>query len=173
VSTVTDDAAAPLATWPEPRPVPSWLRPDGTPEQAVADLLRRHRSELAAAQAEAAAWRHRADALAEAVGLALSKKRAALRPEQFRSLAELLASQSIVLIERAGSPLTPEIEEVCDIVARTPADAAASPGAFVAEDFEPEIRFEGRLVHRARLCIAHPPAPPAAKPAPPSKGAPP
>ncbi|MDR1440922.1 MAG: hypothetical protein LBJ02_00765 [Bifidobacteriaceae bacterium] len=137
---------------PVPRALPSWLRKTGGPEQAVADLLRRHRTELASAQAQVANANQRTDALAAATALTVFKKRAALSPEEYRPLADLLTGQGIEVITYVAEPVDEVLEESADIVEWVPHDGGPDLGEHVSEAFEPEIRLDGRPVHRAKLC---------------------
>ncbi|MDR1426657.1 MAG: hypothetical protein LBJ08_02720 [Bifidobacteriaceae bacterium] len=151
-----DTTAAKL---PQPRPVPSWVRPGVAPDQAMADLLRRHRDEQAAAAAATEAAWARADALAAHVGMTLTRKQAAMSAAEFRVLGDLLEAEHIEVLNHVGEPLTPELEEFADIVEWVDDDGppdSIDPALeeWVAEAFEPEIRFEGRLVHRAVLSCA-------------------
>jgi hypothetical protein len=154
---VGQPAAAPQPRLPQPRPLPSWLRRAVDPPQAVAELLRRHQGELAAARADAAAGWDRADSLAAAVGLTLARKRAALGPADFRVLGDLLQAERIEVLTHVGEPLTPELDESADVVEWGDPASAPGPGDWVAEAYEPEIRFEGRLVRRAKLCCVRGP----------------
>ncbi len=133
----------------EPRPIPSWVKGQ-LPTQAMADLLRRQKLQLAAAQSQTAAAQREACDLAEAVGLALWKKRASADPAQFRTLHDALAASGVELIDHVGQPVAGELEEMADIIDWVDAGQGVAPG-MVAEAFEPEIRFNGRLAHRARL----------------------
>jgi hypothetical protein len=165
--------SAKLAT-PEPRPVPSWVKADADPAQEVAALLRRHRAELAAAHAETDAARSRTDALALAVAEVLAKKQRSLPKAEFRAFRDLLEAQRFELLTHAGKPLTPELEEALDIIEWQEAEAPAAlpgadpaagpvgPGDWVAEAFEPEIRFEGRLLRRAKVVCLRVEKPPQA-----------
>jgi hypothetical protein len=127
------------------------------PPQAVAELLRRHQAELAAARADAAAGWDRADSLAAAVGLTLARKRAALSPADFRVLGDLLQAEGIEVLTHVGEPLTAELDESADVVEWGDPASAPGPGDWVAEAYEPEIRFEGRLARRAKLCCVRGP----------------
>jgi hypothetical protein len=124
------------------------------PPQAVAELLRRHRAALEAAAAETARAQGRAESLAAAVGLALATKQAAMDPQEFRVLGDLLVDQGIEVITHVGEPLTAELEESADILSWEEDGSPLGPGDWVSEAFEPEIRFEGRLARRAKLICA-------------------
>ncbi len=133
----------------EPRPVPTWVKGQ-LPTQAMADLLRRHRQQLAEAQAQTAAAQRQACDLAEAVGLALWKKRATTDPAQWRTLFDALSANGVELIDHVGQPVAGDLEEMADIIDWVEEAEGVAPGA-VVEAFEPEIRLNGRLAHRARL----------------------
>jgi len=138
---------------PELREVPAWLRQGYQPNRAVADLLGRHKVALAAAEARAAEARRQAGELVEVFGLALYRKRGAAISSEFRTLFDALQAVGAELITHVGEPFDGYLEELSDVVDWVGSAEGISPGC-VAEAFEPEIRLNGRLVHRAKLiCV--------------------
>jgi len=139
------------------RELPDWLKKGQQPIQAVAKLLIRHRDALAAARKETEAARRRAEELAEVLGLALYRKHAAHNASEFRVLFDALRVAGIESITHVGEPFAGELEESADVMDWV--DAADGIGAgCVAEAFEPEIRIDGRLAHRAKLiCVKEAP----------------
>jgi hypothetical protein len=124
----------------------------------MADLLRRHRAELAEARTATVAAQARADALAAALALTVAKRIAAMPAADARLWTDLLTGQRIEIVSHVGETLTPELEAAVDIVTWVD-DAGPAPGEHVTEAFEPEVRVEGRTVHRAKLCCARALAP--------------
>ena len=143
---------------PQPRELPAWVQGQ-SPAHAMADQLRRHRQELAAAQDKAATAERRTRDLAEAVGLALWRKRQAPDSNQFRMLWQALAGAGVEFIDHVGEPVAGEVEQWAEILDWVDAADGIAPGC-VAEAIEPEIRLNGVVAHRAKL-LAVSEAPPA------------
>ena len=133
-------------TIPAARPVPSWVKGQ-LPTQAMADLLRRQKAEQSEADDQLARARRDSLQLAEAVGLALWKKRA---NTDLRLLWDALADAGVTFVDHVGEPLAGELEEWADVIDWVDAADGIEPGC-VAEAFEPEIRLRGALAHRAKL----------------------
>lgn len=134
---------------PQPRPLPPQLTTI-SPTQAVAGLMRRHASELAAERENTAAVAKQGGELAELVGLVCFRKRATPQAAEFRRLEEALVTHGVEMITHLGEPLTDKLAEMVDVIDWIPGADGIDPGC-VAEAFEPEIRWHGRLVHRARV----------------------
>lgn len=150
---------------PELREVPPWLKRDQQPTQAVADLLLRQKEDLAAAKREAEQVRKQAEEMARVFGLALYRKRGAPDTAPFRTLFDALQTLGIELVTHVGELFEGDLEELADVVEWIDPTEGIAPGS-VGEAFEPEIRFRGRLIHRAKLVCAldepaacEPPAP--------------
>lgn len=94
----------------------------------------------------------------ESVGLALYKKRGTSSWPQFRVLFEAFRDLGAEMITHVGEPLEGDLEELADVVEWIDAADGVAPGC-VAEAFEPEIRLDGEIVHRAKLvCVLPDPA---------------
>lgn len=143
---------------PDQRELPNWLKPS-SPTQAMAELMRRHRAALAHSRAETQAALDQSARLAVAIGLALYRKRSAANSSEFRTMEDALAAAGGLLITHAGEPFAGDLEELADVVEWVEAKPGISPGC-IADAFEPEIRLNGRLVHRAKLvCVLEDAAP--------------
>ncbi|MGB7962560.1 MAG: hypothetical protein WCF12_06310 [Propionicimonas sp.] len=119
----------------------------------MAELLRRQKVALSAAEARAAEALKQAGKIGEVFGLALYRKRGAANSSEFRTLFDALQTVGAELITHVGEPLDGHLEELADVVDWVGSAEGISPGC-VAEAFEPEIRLNGRLVHRAKLiCV--------------------
>ena len=93
--------------------------------------------------------RDEADSLARQLGLLVHKKRFVTDDPFVKSLRQLLRNQGIVLVTHEGEEVTEELEEEVDIVEwLPPGDEEAER---VVDALEPEIRRNGRLLHRAKL----------------------
>ena len=134
---------------PEPQPVPDWIT-GKLPAQAMADLLRRHKAELAQADQQLAQAQKRMDKMAARLGLAVWKKRGAANAQEFRLFWDVLEESGIELVDHVGRPVAGELEEMADIIDWVESADGIEPGC-VAEAFEPEILVDGRLAHRAKL----------------------
>lgn len=144
---------------PELREVPSWLERGQQPAQAVAGLLRRHRTVLAEANAETARARQQAGRVVEAVGLALYKKRGTPSWPELRVLFEAFRDVGAEFVTHVGEPFEGDLEELADVLEWLDSAEGIAPGC-VAEAFEPEIRLNGMVVHRAKLiCVLEEPVP--------------
>jgi hypothetical protein len=134
---------------PGPREVPGDLVRGMSAQDAVVELLRRQRVQAAEAEKRVQLEQDRADRLAGRVGLEVYKKRRSDQAAAFRGIAEILGEEGVTLITHEGEPLTAALEEASDIFEWLPADG---PGPErVLEALEPEIRRDGRLIHRAKL----------------------
>ena len=153
---------------PASRPLPPWVKGQ-LPTQAMADLLRAQRQELASAEERLAGAEKASLKLAEAFALALWKKRGDAK--DLRILFEALASAGVELLDHIGEEIADELVEMADIIDWVDAAEGITPGC-VAEAFEPEVRLNGRLAHRAKLIgvleaeEAAEPSPPPSKPEP-------
>ena len=119
----------------ETRELPHWLRKGQRPPQAVADLLRRHASELAAAREEASATSAEAAALISRFGLALYKKRQSPNAADFRVLIDAFESAGGELVTYIGAPFEGDLEELADVIEWLPGSEGIGPGC-VADAFE-------------------------------------
>ena len=129
------------------KPLPDWVK--GTlPTQGMADLLRASRHAAVEADERLAAADRRALTLAETFALALWKKRADAK--ELRILFDALTSAGVEYVDHLGEEIDAELEEMADIIDWVDAAEGIEPGC-VAEAFEPEVRLNGVLAHRAKL----------------------
>jgi hypothetical protein len=132
--------------------VPSWLRRDYAPDQAVADALRRGQADVSNEVQATTKVQRRLDRLAQSLALVLFKKRAGMTAEEFRVFDELLRDHGIDLVTHVGEPVDRSLEEDADILEWVDHEAGAPDGEHVVEAFEPEVRLDGRPLGRAKLC---------------------
>ena len=134
---------------PDDRDLPPWVKGQ-LPTQAMADLLRRHRSELHAANQRTTEARTQTNALGVGVALALWKKRGVDNEADYRTVWDALDIAGVQRIDHVGEIIAGELEEMADIVDWVDACDGIEPGC-VAQAFEPEIRVHGVFAHRAKL----------------------
>lgn len=133
---------------PEKRPVPEFVRTQ-TQEELALKLLRQ-RQEAAQEQNRAVhAAEKRADRLAEQIALITHKKRFTEGDPLVLSLRQLLKREGIELVTYAGEEVTEELEDQTDIIEWLP--AGEDPVSRVVDALEPEIRWQGRILHHAKL----------------------
>lgn len=156
---------------PQKRELPSYAQKQN-PEELALSLVRqrgalaeKHRKDLAAAGKEA-------DRLAEQLALLVHKKRFTEGDPFVLSLRQLLKNEGISLITYAGEEVTEELENEADIVEWLPAGEETVDR--VVDALEPEIRRQGRILHRAKLSCRqglHPEIPAPALPSEPQSAA--
>ena len=156
---------------PQKRELPSYAQKQN-PEELALSLVRqrgalaeKHRKDLAAAGKEA-------DRLAEQLALLVHKKRFTEGDPFVLSLRQLLKNEGISLITSAGEEVTEELENEADIVEWLPAGEETVDR--VVDALEPEIRRQGRILHRAKLSCRqglHPEIPAPALPSEPQSAA--
>lgn len=133
---------------PEKRPVPEFARLQ-TQEELALKLLRQ-RQEAAQEQNKAvSAAERRADRLAEQIALITHKKRFTEGDPLVLSLRQLLKREGIELVTYVGEEVTEELEDQTDIIEWLP--AGEDPVSRVVDALEPEIRWQGRVLHHAKL----------------------
>lgn len=137
-------------TVPDQREVPVWLKQGQQPTQAVAELIRKRKVALAAARNEVDDARGQTAEVVELFGLALYKKLGAANASEFRTLFDTLTAVGAELVTHVGERFEGELEELADVVDWVEAVEGIAPGC-VAEAFEPEVRLNGKLIHRAKL----------------------
>jgi hypothetical protein len=115
----------------------------------MAELLRRHRTELADTQAAVERERRAAADLAEAFALTTWRKFPPQAGDAGKVFWQVLAEAGVEVVTWLGHPVE-DVEADADIVGWTDQAQAVPPGC-VAETFEPELRFGGRIIHRAKL----------------------
>lgn len=147
---------------PEKRPVPAFVK--RVPAQDVMlEWMKSGAAEKEACSRELAREQKRADDLAVSLALQVHRKRAS-DDAYLRGLLALLTDRNVELLTYEGDPLTNELENSADIVEWLPAEG--NEAACVAEAIEPEIRWQGRILHRAKLsCRKAPEHVPEAEPA--------
>lgn len=132
---------------PEKRNVPPFVRKVSA-RSVVLDMMKERALEKGEFQKMLEDERKRADAVVAAVALQVYRRQA--KDDPFvRGLAELLAERKVETITYAGEPLTPELELAVDILEWLPPEDNLTE--CVAEAIEPEIRYDGRILHRAKL----------------------
>ena len=149
---------------PSKRELPPFVRRSDALREARQLIAARNRDRLEA-EKQLSAQRGRADKMAVAFALLAYKKRGSPEPLA-QSLAALLTDLGIETVTYAGTALSAELETSADIVEWLPALENAE--ALVEEAIEPEIRCDGRILHRAKLScrMAAPEPEPAAAPEP-------
>lgn len=140
---------------PEKRAVPAFVKK--IPAQSVVlELMKADAAERGTFQQKIEAERKRADSLATALALQVYRKRGSDDPF-VRALSGLLAEYKVEAVTYEGKPLSPELETAADIVEWLP--AGDNDTECVAEAIEPEIRYQGRILHRAKLSCRKAPEP--------------
>jgi hypothetical protein len=132
---------------PEKRTVPAFVKKIPA-QNVVLELMKADASERESLLRKIEAERKRADGLATALALQVHRKRGSDDPF-IRVLTDLIAEHKVDAITYEGEPLTPELETAADIVEWLPAED--NEEECVAEAIEPEIRYQGRILHRAKL----------------------
>lgn len=133
---------------PAKREVPDFVRKRNAEELLLKTLRRQgtagteHRKQLQSVQKHA-------DSVAEKLALLVHKKRFSPDDPFVQSFRQLLKSEGITLITYAGEVVTEQLEEDTDIVEWLPAEGNAVEQ--VIDALEPEIRWRGRVLHRAKL----------------------
>lgn len=133
---------------PEKRPVPEFARLQTQEELALKLLRQRQEAEQEQNRAVRAAEK-RADRLAEQIALITHKKRFTEGDPLVLSLRQLLKREGIELVTYAGEEVTEELEDQTDIIEWLP--AGEDPVSRVVDALEPEIRWQGRILHHAKL----------------------
>lgn len=133
---------------PEKRPVPEFARPQTQEELALKLLRQRQEAEREQKKAVRGAEK-RADRLAEQIALITHKKRFTEGDPLVLSLRQLLKREGIELVTYAGEEVTEELEDQTDIIEWLP--AGEDPVSRVVDALEPEIRWQGRVLHHAKL----------------------
>lgn len=133
---------------PEKRAVPDFVRAQ-TQEELAVKLLRQRQESEEAHRKELRALEKRLDRMAEQLAIITHKKRSEEKDPLVRSLRQLLKREGIELVTYAGEPVTEELEEQADIVEWLP--AGEDPEDRVVDALEPEVHFQGRVLHRAKL----------------------
>ena len=134
--------------YPEKRDLPPFVKKLETEDLALKMLRQRnaldaeHKKELADAQ-------KKADRLAEKLALLVHKKRFTENDPFVMSLRQLLKNEGILLITHVGEEVTESLEDEADIVEWLP--PSEDPADRVVDALEPEVHWEGRLLHRAKL----------------------
>jgi len=140
---------------PEKRAVPAFVKK--VPAQTVVlELMKTGAAERSTLRQEIEAERKRADSLATAFALQVYRKRGSDDPF-VHMLSDLMAEYKVETVTYEGEPLTPELETAADIVEWLP--AGDNDAECVVEAIEPEIRFQGRILHRAKLSCRKAPEP--------------
>lgn len=134
---------------PQPRPIAPFVRGDRPPEEIIRDLLVRHKNEMDALRGELAAERKKRDAMAARFALAVYRKRTPQNAASLRAFTQALADMGIQEVTYLGERVTEDIETMADIAEWLPGDGGTEDR--VAGAMEPELRLDGRLIHRARL----------------------
>ena len=133
---------------PEKRAVPDFVRVQSQEELAL-KLLRQRQELDEAHREEVRALEKRLDRMAEQLAIITHKKRFTEKDPLVLSLRQLLKREGIELVTYAGEPVTEELEDQADIVEWLP--ATDDPEDRVVDALEPEVHFQGRLLHRAKL----------------------
>ena len=132
---------------PEKRAVPAFVKK--TPAQSVLlELMKSGEAERETSCQNLEREQKRADQLAVALALQVYRKRAS-DDVLVRALTALLADMQVQLLTYAGETLSPELENGADIIEWLPAED--NEAECVVEAIEPEIRWQGRILHRAKL----------------------
>ena len=134
--------------YPEKREIPSFVQKQSGEELAL-KLLRQHDALDALHRKEISDVQKRADRLAEQLALLVHKKRFTENDPFVMSLRQLLKNEGITLRTYVGEEVTDVLEDEADIVEWLP------PGEDtvdrVEDALEPEIHWQGNLLHRAKL----------------------
>ena len=134
--------------YPGKREIPSFVQKQSGEELAL-KLLRQHDALDALHRKEISDVQKRADRLAEQLALLVHKKRFTENDPFVMSLRQLLKNEGITLRTYVGEEVTDVLEDEADIVEWLP------PGEDtvdrVEDALEPEIHWQGNLLHRAKL----------------------
>lgn len=134
--------------YPEKREIPFFVQKQSGEELAL-KLLRQHDALDALHRKEISDVQKRADRLAEQLALLVHKKRFTENDPFVMSLRQLLKNEGITLRTYVGEEVTDVLEDEADIVEWLP------PGEDtvdrVEDALEPEIHWQGNLLHRAKL----------------------
>lgn len=132
---------------PEKRAVPAFVKKI-PPQNVVLELMKTDAAERNTLQQKIEAEQKRADSIVTALALQVYRKRNSDEPF-VRALTDLIAEYKVEVITYENEPISPELEATTDIVAWLPAED--NDTECVAEAIEPEIRCQGRILHRAKL----------------------
>lgn len=133
---------------PDKRPVPDFVQKQSAEDLALRQL--RQRGTLAAERHKALENAEKpGDRLAEQLALQVHKKRFTEKDPLVLSLRQLLRSEGISLITYVGEEVTETLEDEADIVEWLPPNG--DPVDRVVDALEPEVRWHGKLLHRAKL----------------------
>ena len=133
---------------PDKRPVPDFVQKQTAEDLALRQL--RQRGALAAERQKALQNAEKpGDRLAEKLALQVHKKRFTEKDPLVLSLRQLLRSEGISLITYVGEEVTETLEDEADIVEWLPPNG--DPVDRVVDALEPEVRWHGKLLHRAKL----------------------
>ena len=133
---------------PDKRPVPDFVQKQTAEDLALRQL--RQRGALAAERQKALQNAEKpGDRLAEQLALQVHKKRFTEKDPLVLSLRQLLRSEGISLITYVGEEVTETLEDEADIVEWLPPNG--DPVDRVVDALEPEVRWHGKLLHRAKL----------------------
>ena len=133
---------------PEKRVVPDFVRLQTQEELALKLLRQRQEAEQERRKAVRQAER-RAERLVEQLALITHKKRFTEGDPLVLSLRQLLKREGVELLTYAGEEVTEELETEADIVEWLP--AGEDPADRVVDALEPEVRWQGRVLHHAKL----------------------
>ena len=140
---------------PEKRAVPAFVKKSPA-QNVVLELMKTDASERDTLRQKIEVEQKRTDSIVTAFALQVYRKRGSADPF-VRVLADLIAEYKIEIVTYEGQPVTLELEAAADIVEWLSAED--NDVECVVEAIEPEIRYQGRILHRAKLSCRKAPEP--------------
>lgn len=134
--------------YPEKRELPPSVKKLSSEELAL-KMLRQQSAVRAEHKKDIAEAQKKSDKLAEKLALLVHKKRFTENDPFILSLRQLLDNEGITLITYIGEEVTETLEDEADIVEWLP--PGDDPVDRVVDALEPEVHWQGRLLHRAKL----------------------
>ena len=120
-----------------------------TPQEQMELLLRRKRAQDEQRIAQMNAERRQFNAVLTDLAVDIHRKRHFDYAQSFQTLSVILEHAGVQVVTYIGQEVTDEMKEDLEIVDWLPANG--DPLDRVVDAFEPEVRINGKITHRAKL----------------------